>query len=336
MVEFISRLKQNVLRLISCTCLLFILQDQPANSSHQRQLSGSVPVALAWRSDGDLLAVAVQEEIWLYSSSKEPITKLAIDADLKPTYLVWHPTLSKLAASTFSNTSSKTYIWSVSGDPARLTITLDRIVEDFLSAWEKSPGVPDTRLAVSTTSDTIQVWDIVSGQLLNTIRPKIHAGVDAIAWSPNGQYLAAAMSDYKVWIWDMYTYQPITALPNPVASAVAWNPTSDQLAVGSGETIAIWERDLGSYQLITTFTENTAIVRRLDWKANRLASSASDNVIHVWNSTTWEDLGTFQASQEPGAMFALALSPDGGYLAYSGENGLELTDLTTCLSCPPD
>jgi WD40 repeat protein len=228
-------------RMIVLVWLLFSFTFQNDSSNIRHQIGAAVPVALAWRPSGDMLAVASQDEVWLYTTDGEPIMQLAIEAGLHPTYLAWHPNSNKFAASTYSNTETKAYIWSISGNPAELTVSLDEVIDEITIGLGELSWSPDTRLAIAETSALIQIWDTTIADFQHTIDPDVDAGVDAIAWSPDGSYLAATMSDYNVRIWDMSTYQLVATLENRVPSTVAWSPSGDQLAVASEYNIVVWE-----------------------------------------------------------------------------------------------
>jgi WD40 repeat protein len=70
------------------------------------------------------------------------------------------------------------------------------------------------------------------------------APVRAIAWSPNGQYLATGGDDGILAVWTCSQEQrpsllTMAKLASPVL-AVSWSPTHQQIAVASGKNVTIW------------------------------------------------------------------------------------------------
>ena len=67
---------------------------------------------------------------------------------------------------------------------------------------------PDNpNIVVSSSYDeTIKTWDITSGSCLSTL--KAHSDwVQAVAWSPCGQWLASGGEDKMVYVYDTKTFE---------------------------------------------------------------------------------------------------------------------------------
>jgi WD40 repeat protein len=66
--------------------------------------------------------------------------------------------------------------------------------------------------------------------------------VNALAWSPDGAWLATASSDRTARIWDTTTWQTATNVTTHTSRvrAVAWSPGSTRIATACGDGLIIF------------------------------------------------------------------------------------------------
>ena len=126
--------------------------------------------------------------------------------------------------------------------------------ETWKATWKLSePGVeyvedaafsPDGKaLAVATFGGTVQLWDVASGKLLETLKGHSNA-VNAVVFSPDGRTLATGGSDQTVRLWNVETRRELMQLDSGNVEigevrTLAFSPDGQRLLAGGGRT-AFW------------------------------------------------------------------------------------------------
>ena len=163
--------------------------------------------------------------------------------------------------------------------------------------------------------------------------------VTAVCFAPNGQWLAVTDGNGNVKLWDPRIRKEIIALPaytNVTRSgdfverrALAISPDGRRLAVGVGNTIALWELDAHRQTAVLHAHTNTVNYLMFSPDSQTLASASNDGKARLWNvgANSPEPVVALNVGQRA---LCLAYSFDGVLLAVGvAESVVQLWDVST-------
>jgi serine/threonine protein kinase len=151
---------------------------------------------------------------------------------------------------------------------------------------------------------------------------KYSKSVNAIAWSPNGKYIASGSNDSLVLVRNatngssVYTYQGHTSHQGAShdVEAVAWSPNSLRIASGAWDkTVQVWDATSG--RNVYTYKGHSKGVYAVAWSPDGkfIASGSYDQTVQVWNASNGNLIFTY--SGHSNAVSSVAWSPDGKRIA---------------------
>jgi WD40 repeat protein len=274
-----------------------------------RQSPLPCPVHMAFRSDGRVLAYGVThpdlstlpDKLSLWNVPGHRITKSLTVTGTDPD----NPSLPAMAVN------------GITFHPEETSLVTSRIPEDErLELWNlrsgnktrEIRGIGGETLAVKPggrilATDQGQFLDLRSGRI--TRRALTSGATRALAFSPDGKYLAAGDESGQVTVWDGDAHEPLGILP---ASPVRDGSTRRAFHDGPPRRVS-------------------ALAFSPDGRT--LAAAGDDGTLRLWDTDSSRPIGSTLST--PGtALLALAFSPDSKTLYAAGEHvPLQTYDITT-------
>lgn len=194
----------------------------------------------------------------------------------------------------------------------RINLSIDGpcfIFESIATTPSPIPApLPQTNLPAVSSSPTPSLWNLDVFEKFQTL--STDEVVRAVAFSPNGQMLAAGGADKTVKLFNLSTGEVIATLTGHRlgVNAVAFNQDGQVLASGSQDkTIKLWNVVTG--EEIGGIAGHSMAVNAVAFSPDgKLASGSADKTIKLWNCSTKEEIWAIAAHKL--AVNALAFGSD--------------------------
>ena len=174
----------------------------------------------------------------------------------------------------------------------------------------------------------MKLWEVTTGQELVSMAAHTTRGiVMAVAFSPDGRWLASGALDGIIRLWEVTTGRELANVAAHTAlagvTALAFSPDGRVLASASGDNTAkLWE--IANDELVGQGEFRVLFPRAFSADGRWLASGALDGTLKLWEMATGQERASL-AGHSQGVM-AVTFSPDGRWLASTG-----MQDITTTL-----
>jgi WD40 repeat protein len=180
----------------------------------------------------------------------------------------------------------------------------------------------------------VQVWDAATGTRLTSylghtsLQGRL-AEVQAIAWSPDGKYIASGSRDNNdVHLWEAATGVRLRLLSLPEHDldatghlmgvlSLAWSPDGKYIASGSYKIVQIWNAATGAK--LTSYLGHTSGVTSVAWSPDGKYIASGSRDLQVW-----EAMSTKLVSYGPHArgVYKVIWSPGGSRIATLSSGGI--------------
>ena len=177
-------------------------------------------------------------------------------------------------------------------------------------------------------------WDVATNSVETLLGHE--QGVNDIAWSNDGQYLASASDDKTLRLYDVTTGSAVVEFQGHTnfVFCLAFNPQSNLICSGSfDEHVKLW--DVRSGDCVSTLPAHSDPVTGVDFNRDGscIVSGSHDGLIRIWDTATSECLKTIYAEGNPAVSF-VKFAPNGKYiLAGTLDSALRLWNVGSIGKC---
>lgn len=255
----------------------------PGHALHVLRGHSDAVTSVAWSPNGAVLASGSRDstaKLWQPASEQNIVTYSGHTAAILS--VAWNPGGTLLAS---GGNDQTVQVWDSQGAHRRTFTGLGAPVSSIL--W----GLDGVTLYVATLGNGGHVLSLLKGTITRSIaRLNIHA----LAFSPDGSYLAAATSDGVVSVITVKEPHSVALshrLPGEALS-LAWSPDGTKLAAGSsGKVALVLDFDPGTSlnNSVARRQAHNGAVNGLAWDPSgtgRLATASGDGSLNIWDTAS--------------------------------------------------
>jgi len=154
-------------------------------------------------------------------------------------------------------------------------------------------------LAFTGLDHVVRLWNLRTGQEIRTLPQQPGDDWYALAFSPDGNFLAGAgMRSFRIWNLETGRSRTVAA-DTGVINALAFNADGTLLAAGSDDALKVWDVATGQVARDLRHADPGAHALEFSRSGALLASANKDESASVWEVSTGKELHVF-SMREPG------------------------------------
>ena len=294
-----------------------VLLHSLGDNSFVRRRNGGASNGLAWSPDSTTIAICQTEPGGTHiiairdAKTGQLQDKLRLESVMPSAGIVWSNDGRTIAGVT---KGGRLIAYGMPERTVRFQIRKREHVNGVARQWAPMGHRLICTLRSKKTDPSVQLWDLQYGLRWQS---KAEIASVALAWAPNGKYLALAGYD-SVSIVERGTVAGKMSCA-PEVLATAWNADSTKLAIGAGEVVQIWNPRTKT--VVDEIEIQGSRVSSLAWSiTNSLAVGTSDGKTQIRDLNSERPLLEAKHDTVYGVGH-LTFSPNGSHLAAADWDG---------------
>jgi WD40 repeat protein len=221
----------------------------------------------------------------------------------------------QLLASRSDDTTLQLYNLKTPCQPIILADNLEREYQGYGLTFS-----PNSPILAIESDKNVHLWNVITRQN-QVLDLGLSVPICSLAFSPNGQLLAAGSFDGMIGFWDLTSNQPLPPLKAhffPIWS-LAFSPDGLTLASGSGDgTVGLWSLDHRHSDALLVGHSFPVWSVAFSPDGLTLATGSEDKTIKLWWLEIGQELVTFLG--HTGTAESLVFSPNGKILVSASQD----------------
>jgi WD40 repeat protein len=294
----------------------------PGPSPQPSGPSAMIRPAVAWKPDGQNIAIADQKGIHIWNAN----TKRDDTYDFSGvTDLTWSPDGVWIAS---SHNDGSVKVWDVTTGNIEFSYG-GHFTQVNTVAWSSD----SIHIASGDTSGKVHIWDVTTGYRVYDYH-YAGGGVAGVAWLPDGRQIVSVAKKGRIYTCNLSSAILVYHYPedkygriHPIQmNTVVWVSNGGGVACGGSLSGAghVGIIDHSTKGQIFAYQGHSDMVTALACSpvSQRIASGSSDRTVQIWDTFTGKNVFTYRGHASE--ITSLAWSPDGKYIASADINEVQV------------